>query len=558
MPYLHYESHARFKKLSAALMDETPANTEVDKDQCLIRRYLHQEYPLHPRRTLDQFYYGPLDTKRRDSDQVVYRYMKNVLEHEDPQLLMVDQLWIWILDGGRTLVSCFPSQSSITDKDRENPLHDVHKSDVLSSILQKLGSPYRPEIRSPYELAVVICMQCYGTFFDPSRGLDEHLHFVQFFERSIGNVSNQETVLFHEVKEFLEDIKLEHDRKDGIPMDFRKELEEKEGCFRKSSLDTLYTIWNDQKARDSDSIEKTRDEYLIKRSTRLLDISTEVRLMHEIKDILDELRIIRLVFDDQFYAVENMLDLMDHGDIAQFEGPIEHAPPMSRIPSGGHYPPTLPGLAAAASSTSTTTYNFKNFLKILKRQREVIQRMTLHANRVYMDIEHLLDLKQKQASVFEAHYSERQAGRQRQLLEQAKIQNDKAGSQGKTIMVFTVVTVFFLPASFMTAYFAIPISQYSHTPNGNIDLPLGYVSGWVVGMTAICVSIVSLIGFGINSLHSITPSQPRKLWRGYRFRRGLKSAEKEANSSEEPEVSRSGTHYGYNGSSRAAEEGSLK
>jgi hypothetical protein len=87
-------------------------------DEKLIYEYLHQRPPLHPRRTLDQSYYGALkNTGTRDRDQVVYRATTpephNCLErmdekdrkckqcHEDirkvPRLIMVDQLWLWIL-----------------------------------------------------------------------------------------------------------------------------------------------------------------------------------------------------------------------------------------------------------------------------------------------------------------------------------------------------------------------------------------------------------------------------------------------------------------------------
>jgi hypothetical protein len=86
-------------------------------DERLIDEYLHADPPLHPRRTLDQSYYGALfPTQTRDRDQVVYRatapqYHK--CSRQDPRhkcaqcqkdvkmvprIIMVDQLWMWILD----------------------------------------------------------------------------------------------------------------------------------------------------------------------------------------------------------------------------------------------------------------------------------------------------------------------------------------------------------------------------------------------------------------------------------------------------------------------------
>lgn len=60
-----------------------------------------REPALHIRRTLDQSYFLNLeDTSKRDSDQVVYRATR--LPWHIPgnltRVVMVDQLWLWILD----------------------------------------------------------------------------------------------------------------------------------------------------------------------------------------------------------------------------------------------------------------------------------------------------------------------------------------------------------------------------------------------------------------------------------------------------------------------------
>jgi hypothetical protein len=102
-------------------------------DKVLLREYLHSTPPLHPRRTLDQSYYWTLKTtKKRDRDQVVYRGtapQKEFMHHHScdkakkeacdhrhcdwtpgcnqcqhdirrvGRVVMVDQLWLWILDA---------------------------------------------------------------------------------------------------------------------------------------------------------------------------------------------------------------------------------------------------------------------------------------------------------------------------------------------------------------------------------------------------------------------------------------------------------------------------
>ena len=106
---------------AAALLEAMEFRTEAR----LIGRYLHGDAPLHPRRTLDQSYYGALkNTGTRDRDQVVYRattpQQHDCYEHIDeqtgkctqclddikkvPRLIMVDQLWLWILDESESFL----------------------------------------------------------------------------------------------------------------------------------------------------------------------------------------------------------------------------------------------------------------------------------------------------------------------------------------------------------------------------------------------------------------------------------------------------------------------
>lgn len=70
----------------------------------LIDDYLYSTPPLHVRRTLDQYYYPAIiNTADRDRDQVVMRTTQQKgsggsLDVHGRQMIMVDQLWLWILD----------------------------------------------------------------------------------------------------------------------------------------------------------------------------------------------------------------------------------------------------------------------------------------------------------------------------------------------------------------------------------------------------------------------------------------------------------------------------
>lgn len=66
-----------------------------------IRTERRPEPALHIRRTLDQSYFLNLkDTSHRDQDQVVYRATRLPwhLPGNLTRVVMVDQLWLWILD----------------------------------------------------------------------------------------------------------------------------------------------------------------------------------------------------------------------------------------------------------------------------------------------------------------------------------------------------------------------------------------------------------------------------------------------------------------------------
>jgi hypothetical protein len=116
MPYLHFESGKNRIKMRHAIENASAvldgrqtapeaAATELSKDSLLIQEYLHHNPPLHVRRTLAQFYYHGTDdeVQIQDDDQLVYRY--HASKGRKPEILMVDQLWLWVLSSGDGLRS---------------------------------------------------------------------------------------------------------------------------------------------------------------------------------------------------------------------------------------------------------------------------------------------------------------------------------------------------------------------------------------------------------------------------------------------------------------------
>lgn len=104
------------------------AISELDEPTSLVRGYVNdEEFPLHCRRTLDQFTYRMLkDTEKRDNTQVIFKWAQKEdkrirRQRYEPKpkpgssdengypVVMIDQLWLWVLEDEQTVITCFPN-----------------------------------------------------------------------------------------------------------------------------------------------------------------------------------------------------------------------------------------------------------------------------------------------------------------------------------------------------------------------------------------------------------------------------------------------------------------
>lgn len=155
---LHLKALSRSTQLNKARNKPPTKGTNEkvqDDDDELLRKYLFKRWPIHLRRTLDQYYYSYLaDTRARDCDQVVMRVRNEDVHHsglaiareqsdikaergrkkdqrddthaypdvmgrlrslppknsatktaprdDNSPIVMVDQLWLWVLDTGNS------------------------------------------------------------------------------------------------------------------------------------------------------------------------------------------------------------------------------------------------------------------------------------------------------------------------------------------------------------------------------------------------------------------------------------------------------------------------
>ncbi|KAF8857958.1 hypothetical protein BDZ45DRAFT_421917 [Acephala macrosclerotiorum] len=251
-------------------------------------------------------------------------------------------------------------------------------TDVFQSMLRNTSG-----VSDTRDLANRIIGACSGACFDTTKFLDDEFQFLEAFESSIGAVANAEAACYQR---------------------FTKSLESP------GALD-------------------------------LSNIKEESELLREVKDILDELNMISIIFSEQ-----------------------------RRISGWG------------------------GGLQTLEQNQIKINTMQAQASKTYESLKDLMDLRQKHANLQEARSARQQA--------------DETSKQGNTIMVFTIVTILFLPASFMASFFALAISQFPRDPNSMLELH--YVVKYMLIFTAVVATFFIVMAFRINQIAAFLKNIGRK------------------------------------------------
>jgi hypothetical protein len=125
------------------------------------------------------------------------------------------------------------------------------------------------------------------------------------------------------------------------------------------------------------------------------------------------------------------------------------------LPSHGHQDSpifSMPGDIVPASTIKSAS----NFVKTVSSCRQELQKLQASAREVAEQLRDLVTLKQQQASIIEATAA----------LDRA----EESVQQGRTIMVFTVITIIFLPLSFMSSVFGMNAQELSGSAGGVMSL----------------------------------------------------------------------------------------
>ena len=146
-------------------------------------------------RTLDQSYYYMLEsTEDRDKSQVVARLAQNA-KQKDWNLVMVDQLWAWVLPAWQgidensedkipeTIITCFPNRRGV----------EPSIADIIYKRVLRENHPDGLELRSSADVVARIVIEC-------TSGLQrfqypESLQFCEMFEAALGKTVSYSPIL---------------------------------------------------------------------------------------------------------------------------------------------------------------------------------------------------------------------------------------------------------------------------------------------------------------------------------------------------------------------------
>ncbi|KAL8696229.1 MAG: hypothetical protein Q9224_002904, partial [Gallowayella concinna] len=354
----------------------------------LIWQYLRSERPLHCRRTLDQYGYPSLrNTAVRDSDQILYKRTKADKDAEPPPLampkhpshmdqvsdplldkprdneakvLMVDQLWMWIVDEQTVVTFATPKE-----KEDDGDLSD--QGDLRDNVYKDVNGDYARRCSDPFDFAALVV-------------------FTELQTKSF--------------------------------KDFR----------------------NNHRLRDPGDID-------VRRLPKYVDNRTDLDALLELRDIEDELGTIQKLLKEQHSTIKDMLTYYKSFTATKSSGTVGKN---------------------GVLLLQTVDHNIKEY-------RGQIDSMLNSARAAQTAFKELLDMKQKQANIVEAHL--------------AREQTEVAADQSRSVMIFTIFTIIFLPLSFFASVFGINAREWSGESH-NLGIHTIFV---YMGCISLAVIVVALL-----------------------------------------------------------------
>ena len=429
LPYLHWDSFRNLQKRAEiiTLRRKQPHARPIAKhvasgksmEHKLIWQHLTSDQPVHCRRTLDQYGYPSLrNTAVRDGDQILYKRTKPDADAQSPKelsmkhklqssraavarqsqlpnaddtvatVLMVDQLWLWIVDD-RTVITFFAPKEK-----EENDGGLWKEGDLRSEIYQDINGDYANQCADPFDFAALAVFHAVKALLD--RTTDRNLQVFRIFEEYISILTEQQTLSF-------KDFRNNHQYKKA------KDINAQQHIDNRKDLDALL----------------------------------------ELRDIEDELTTIDKLIKEQQACVSEMTKQYHDLNARHGKG-----------------------------------FNGIIFLhdidQFLAEHKDQIDGMLKGAQAAQKAFKELLDMKQKQANIVEAHL--------------AREQTEVAADQSRSVMIFTIFTIIFLPLSFFASVFGINAREWSGKPGDeNTALPRLHEIFTYMGAISLAVIVVALM-----------------------------------------------------------------
>ncbi|KAJ5930323.1 hypothetical protein N7466_005816 [Penicillium verhagenii] len=340
-------------------------------------------------------------------------------EMGETQILVVNQLWIWIIYDGTIITSVTKEVEDSDNTFLQRVLDNIYQADFETVDQGKSTRQTNDQGQSTQmlqnQILQVILDTAQGMFNARDIKVSANIKVspLDAYRKAIQRMRDGEINLFSEFQSSLD-----HKKKDPSP----PEPTEYFGDSR-----------NSKKEDKEDKEDKPENPYE--------NIYDETELLKEIKDILDELNILKTLALDQ----DHVNSLLKH---TRLKG-----------------------------RSQTPAFSLGEF-------SSEIESMAQDAQNLQSDINTLLSLKQQKAGIVEAQATRRQSD---------------------TVMTFTVVTIIFLPASFLTSLFALDISDFPHE-NGSVAYKGWWIFPIIFGVSFLVSAFFVALAFNANLLKHNLPA----------------------------------------------------
>ncbi|KAK4697238.1 hypothetical protein P7C71_g809, partial [Lecanoromycetidae sp. Uapishka_2] len=359
LPYLHWDSFRNLQQRAAIIHKrrQQPHARPVDKEIAngkslehkLIWQHLTSAWPVHCRRTLDQYGYPTLrNTAVRDGDQILYKVTKlrsdpetiqakeptkkqrrlskrtptgkqpsaanenddtplfattlSSVDDGDAKVLMVDQLWLWIVDK-ETVITFFGSKEK---EEMDKGLRG--EGNLRSEIYRDVNGDYANQCKDPFDFAALAVYHAVKAMLD--RAIDRDLQVFGVFEEYISILTERQTSSFKQFRnmhglEGAEDTSDEHHIDNRRDLDALLELRDIE-----DELNTIRKLIREQQSCVTNMLDRYK-EFRSQPEKESLGIRG-VELLFEIDQFLSENDDrIQVMKDNAHAAQQGFKDLLD-------------------------------------------------------------------------------------------------------------------------------------------------------------------------------------------------------------------------------------------------------